>query len=63
MFNQERKLDELKKAVPGEKGDAFDVEIPDKELETASGGAAALQSDVCACLCGQGTGCSGGGGG
>ena len=66
MFNQERKLDELKKAVPGEKGDAFDVEIPDKELETASGGVGdtlVAQPDVCACLCGQGTGCSGGGGG
>jgi hypothetical protein len=67
MSNQERKLDELKKAVPTEKGEAFDVEIPDKDLESASGGLnesdIAPAGDLCMCKCGTAATCGGGGGG
>jgi hypothetical protein len=67
MSNQEKKLDELKKAVPTEKGEAFDVEIPDKDLESASGGLngsdIAPAGDLCMCKCGTAGTCGGGGGG
>jgi hypothetical protein len=67
MSDKEKKLiAEMKKAVPKEKGDAFDVknaELTDKDLEAASGGELAAAGDTCACLCGGGGGCSGGGGG
>jgi len=66
MSDKDRKLiDEMKKAVPKEKGDAFEVknaELTEEDLDTASGGLEPV-SDVCACLCGGGGGCSGGGGG
>lgn len=69
---EKRVIHEMKTSVPKEtaKGDPFKVEnteLTEKDLETASGGVGEafqpLQPDVCACLCGQGTGCSGGGGG
>ena len=68
MSNQERKLNELKKAVPTEKGDTFDVEIPEKDLDAVSGGMAnesdiAPAGDLCMCKCGTASTCGGGGGG
>jgi hypothetical protein len=66
MSDKEKKLiAEMKKAVPAEKSDALDVanaQLTDDDLDTVSGGLTPA-GDVCACLCGQGTGCSGGGGG
>jgi len=58
-------LNELKGSVP-EKGDAFDVEIPEKALDTVSGGAVdalAPVGDNCLCMCGAGGGCGGSGSG
>jgi len=58
-------LNELKGSVP-EKGGAFDVEIPEKALDTVSGGAAgalAPVGDNCLCMCGAGGGCGGSGSG
>jgi len=68
MSDKDRKLNELKGAVPKEKDDAFDLEIPDKDLDTVSGGMVnesdiAPAGDLCMCKCGTAATCGGGGGG